>query len=408
MEPAAELALKAAVLVEGLRVDESAVEGVGARYHEDISAVFGYYIERVGPSTVFPADFKLPGGTVVKVCYNSHSPYLARKEDGELRLEKNGRPLSPIGWVERPRYYERTTFDGVPMARIAPIRGECALRICNTVACINWRDGLQCRYCNMNAAQQIRPGTVELRKTPQQFGEVASAALEEGIHFHTVLSGGFLPGNRTEDDFVAILGAIREQTGLQGRLPAMVNLRAPLDLSQIDRLHEAGASCIALDLEVWHPAMFPAICPGKARRVGRENWLRALEYAVEIFGAGKVYSAFVLGLEEKEAYLAAAEYLVPRGIFPLLVPWVVMAGSKLEGHRAPHPEWMLEVNERVVDILAEGLPRVLTEEFLRKEAYACYRCGSNVLVWDEIRRRIGGFEIIMEKEKAPLSAIKGS
>jgi hypothetical protein len=398
-----EIALKAEVMIEGMRIDEEALEEVGTKYLEDISSVFGYYLEGYKPGTLYPSDFKMPLGTVTKVTYNAKSPFFARKEDGVLILEKNGKFLSTIEWVERPAYYDKVTSDGVEMKKVAQIRGECALIACPSVFCINWKCGDQCRYCNINAAQQVRKGEVATRKKPQQIAEVAAAAIEEGINIHLILSGGTLPERKAVDIFAECCESIREYTGLE-KAPGCVNMAAPIDLSEIDRLYQAGALSLGLDLEVWNPYMFQAICPGKSKLIGRDNWLRALEYGAEVFGQAYVFSGFVLGLEEKDNYYEAADYLADKGVFTALIPWIPLKGSKLEGHRPPHAEWMLEVNEKVMDIMVEKMPIILTEEFWDNSPITCYRCATIDLFWDEIRKRLGGKEMIMPKDQKSQAA----
>lgn len=393
-----EIELKANLIIEGVRIEEAALEGVGSEWMEDVSSVFGYYLEGYRPGLMYPSDMKFPLGTVSKVTYNTRSPYNIRKEDGQIILEKDGHFLTPLSWIERPQFYSQMTSDGVEMKKIAQIRGECAFIACPSVFCTNWKTGDQCRYCNIGAAQQLRKGEVATRKRPEQVGEAAAAAVEEGIGIHVLLSGGYLPEAKSVEIFERCLEEIRERTGVEV-VPGCVNIAAPLDLSLIDRLHAARPASVIIDLEVWNEHMFKAICPGKSKFIGRENWLRALEYAVSVFGRGYVWSGLVLGLEEKEHYFEAAEYFSERGIFTALIPWIPLKGSKLEGHRPPYAEWMLEVNEKVMDIMVEKMPFILTEEYFDAAPLTCYRCATIDLFWDEIRKRLGGREIVMPKDR---------
>lgn len=389
-----EIEWKACVMVDGLRIEPQALEGVGTHYNEDISSVFGYYMKDLPPGKQFPSDLRFPLGTVVKISYNPRSPYSVRQEDGQLLLEKDRKFLSTVEWIERPRFYDRLTSDGAEMQKVAQIRGECAFMACVSNFCTNWRDGVQCRYCNMNAAHQARGKEVLTAKKPQQIGEVASAAFEEGYPLHLVLSGGTLPEERAADAYVRYLDSMKECTGLE-TIPGLANLAAPLDLKEIDKIHQAGFQCVAYDLEVWNEHLFKAICPGKSRNVGRENWLRALEYAATLFEPGKVICGLVQGLEEKENYYQAAEYLGERGVVAFLIPWVPMEGSKLEGHRPPYGELIYEVNERVFDIVARHIPEVISETYFASGDVTCYRCASVDLYQDMVRERLGGKEIAL-------------
>lgn len=399
-EIAREIEIKAHIINQGVRVEENAMEGVGTRYKEDIAWLFDF---NVRPETVplLPMELKLPMGSIAEANCNITSPYLIRKEDGTLFLEKDGEFITTLEWTYRPKFYNKFTSDGVEMKKVAQIRGECSLCLCFSNACANWAGGDQCRYCNINSARRMERniGTVLPLKKVNQFGEVAAAALEEGISFHVIVVSGHLPGKRASDTAAQILETIKEYTGLEGKLPGSCNIAAPLDTSEIDRVYQAGVAGIGFNLECWDPNMFKIICPGKHKNIGREVFLRALEYAVSLWGRGYVYSALVCGLEEKEKYFEAAEYLAEKGVFPIVVPWFPVQGSNLEGHRAPTPEWILEVNEKVIDIIARHIPGILKEEYLRGGAFGCYRCQPQILCWDEIRRRLGGPDIVMPRDQ---------
>ena len=393
-----ELEIKAATIVEGISIDLPALEGVGSRYNEDISAIFGYYMRDLPPGSCFPRDFRLPLGTLVKVSYNPRSQYSVRKDNGSLVLEKSGKFISTVEWVDRPKFLEKETSDGVKMKMVAQLQADCALMVCVNNFCTNWADGLECRYCNMNPAHQARDKQVLTTKKNCQIGEVAAEVLKEGYNLHLVLSGGFLPEEKATDAYIKVLEAIKEHTGLE-EVYGCANLPVPKDLKKVEKLYKAGFKSVLYDLEVWNPDMFKAICPGKAKKVGRDNWLRALEYAATLFQPGTVICGFVQGLEEKNNYYEAAEYLAERGVVTLLIPWVPMQGSKLEGHRAPYGEWIYEVNEKVFEIINHHIPQITTEEYFYKSGVPCYRCGSVFLYADQVRRAVGGKEFPMPRDK---------
>jgi hypothetical protein len=73
----------------------------------------------------------------------------------------------------------------------------------------------------------------------------------------------------------------------------------PPSLSEVDALREAGWEGVAFNIEVWDERLWPGFVPGKAALVPREQWLRALEHAAQVFGRGKVASVIVAGLEPR-------------------------------------------------------------------------------------------------------------
>lgn len=384
-----EMEIKAGILTDGIRYENAALEGVGTKYQEDSVFVFNYNMARANPM-IPPYGLRFPCGTIVKTFTKSTSPYVAKREDGTLFLEKDGKFLTTIEWWERPKFYDRFTSDGVAMNKIGTAEGKCGLAVCLAYYCSNWENNEQCRFCNMTPSVGYNKKEGIVRPNPRHIGEVAAAFLEERGILHLILTTGILPDTMAEDACVAVLEAIKEQTGLE-KVPSICPLGAPQDLKQIDRLHKAGLQVFGLNLEVWNPDLFKYMCPGKARKVGRDQWLRAIEYAVSVFGRGYAYSAFVAGIEDRHSLLEGNEYLASMGCFPLIIPWIPVKTSYLENHRPPSPDWILDITAKNVDILAKYLPFVISEEYLSQVMMpGCADCCGYILHLDEIRKRLGG------------------
>ena len=91
--------------------------------------------------------------------------------------------------------------------------------------------------------------------------------------------------------------------------------------------------------------------PGKELQCGGwENWVKALEYEVEVFGHGKVRSNMVAGIEPKDSTLEGIEYLASKGVVGLATVWNPNPGSALEGHRCPETAWYLDLYKKIAAI----------------------------------------------------------
>ncbi|MDP6560827.1 MAG: hypothetical protein QF619_12055, partial [Candidatus Binatia bacterium] len=174
MDLAREIEAKMGVMVEGVRLDPNTLEGVGDRHKENIPLIFDYCAEYV--ENVFPCDIRFPLGSVVFVRVDPRSPYLIRREDGALVLEKDGKLVSTVEWTERPAYYDRLTSDGLEMRRVMPLIGECCGAIMFSYYCMNWEGGLQCRFCNINATADHHKDSILTSNRADQIGEAAAAA----------------------------------------------------------------------------------------------------------------------------------------------------------------------------------------------------------------------------------------
>jgi hypothetical protein len=94
-----------------------------------------------------------------------------------------------------------------------------------------------------------------------------------------------------------------------------------------------GVDSIHLNMEVWEKHLFEWINPGKAHRIGWDNWVRWMCEAQEVFGKGGMQPSFVAGVEmaRPHGYQSVAdavkstsagfEFLMSRGILPRPQQW---------------------------------------------------------------------------------------
>ena len=96
------------------------------------------------------------------------------------------------------------------------------------------------------------------------------------------------------------------------------------DASQIDRLHDAGASEIKINVETATDELFQEFCP----MLDRNNIFNMLAHAVEVFGRGKVSSNVIVGLGESDDDVAVMiDRLCSMGVTP------TVRGLRISGHR---------------------------------------------------------------------------
>jgi len=127
---------------------------------------------------------------------------------------------------------------------------------------------------------------------------------------------------------------------------------APLDLRVIEKYKEAGFSTISFNTEVWGKEWFNVINPVKVTACGGfDNWIKAIEYAVKVFGPGKVRSNFVVGLQPKELTFQGIDYLASIGVVTVASSFIPMIASPLEGHRSPTVDWHWDAQIKHAQIL---------------------------------------------------------
>lgn len=379
-----ELLLKARLLADGVRVGASALAGVGREYKEQLHHLFEYDFD-LHKTRAYPADMRLPRGSVVQVRLNARSSFLIERRGDVLILEEAGRELTTVEWLKRPAFYDLQTSSGTPMKSVAELVGEDCLSVCHTNFCILFSDGQQCAFCNLNTTPK-EYDEILIRKRATDVGEVAAAAIREGVARHITFTGGILTGDKEVAILETYLEAFKAATGL-GEIPGTAVMTPPADLGQIARLHRAGLQGVGFNLECFNPAYFRAICPGKEQRVGYERYREALRAAVDIFGAGgRVFSGFIAGIEPMPSLLEGVRTLASEGVASIPLVWSPSPGTLLHGHRPPYGEWYLELAERAASIMIRHLRRDSDEG--TAEPLRCHRCQMQCLLHDVLQTRM--------------------
>jgi len=349
----ADLVAKNRICVEGLSFNPKIFKhlDLGLTVVEQINNLFAgdHHAHR---DIEFPANFLTPFARFrVPIRWVLSSPISLKYEDGQFHVYDRGELLfENIEFSKRPLYYGKKTSDGTDMRTVATDSGYGHLFIPYSNECSLKDKGLDCLFCNINATKAIYGEAQGISwKTPKQVGETVGTAYPLGYDKLTV-SGGFVPERREVEYYIDVAEAIREATGLDD-FNGTACVGAPADLDVFEKYKEAGYRTVATNMEVWNEKMFDVICPGKSLECGgRENWIRALDEEVRVFGRNRVRSTFVSGLEPKEYLLEGVETLVSQGVLACVSQWNVNVGSPLEGHRTPTGEWHWDVFEKTVAI----------------------------------------------------------
>lgn len=314
-----------------------------------------------------PELFQLEDDTTIKLILDQTSPYDIRESNGGFGLFRDDKEVAPVFFPRKPKWYSLKTSDGVLMSSVAALKGVDTFACCVLNYCEYFSNNEQCRYCNMNynIEHQIELGVdKKIGKIARQVGEAAAAAFKEGNVRHVTITGGALR-NRTKECslYIRFLEEIRKQTGHEHDVLWGEVISQAFEPEDAVRLKKAGIQAVCWNLEVWDPKLFEIVVPGKARTVGRENWLRCLREGVGIFGRGNVCSSFVSGsemarpegfrsMEEAlESTLAGFERLLQDGIVPRFNMWSNVVGSGYVDQQIPPTEYWLRLGQGRHDLM---------------------------------------------------------
>jgi hypothetical protein len=332
-----------------------------------------------------PEEIRLAGGpydfhpTIVSVRLNPASPYCVEVEEESLVLKLDGRTLARVELQKSPGYYSRTLAGGKPITDIAPtIEWGYLLYLTAFRLCQYHGIEQECQFCdiNQNYRQQKKSGR---SYTPVKSVEEIMEALEiiastdSDSKAYTVTGGsitGTLEGMSEIDFYIRYPEAIEKRW--PGRWISKVVVQA-LPKDEVQRLRDVGVQVYHPNFEIWDKRLFELYCPGKARYIGRDEWIRRILDAASVFGPDRVIPNFVAGVEMAapdgfgsidDAIASTAEgldFFMSHGISPRFTTWCPEPMSVLGKSRQGAP---LEYHVRLLQVyrntrLQYKLPRIV-------------------------------------------------
>lgn len=292
-----------------------------------------------------PEEIRLSGGiydfrpVIVSVRLNPASPYRVEAEEGALVLKADGRPVAPVELQKPPDYYTRTLSNGKPIADIAPtIEWGYLLYLTAFRLCQYFGAQEECQFCdiNENYRQQRKSGRPYTSvKSVEEILEALEIIVSAGDESkaYTVTGGSItstLEGKSELEFYVRYPEAIERRW--PGRWIGKAVVQA-LPKDEVQRLYDAGVKVYHPNFEIWDKRLFKLYCPGKARYIGRDEWIRRILDAATVFSPERVIPNFVAGVEMAppagfatvdEAIASTAEgleFFMSRGISPRFTTW---------------------------------------------------------------------------------------
>ena len=286
-------------------------------------------------------------GTALPMVANSK--YQVR--DGRLLLDGADLGLE-VEPVQRPRFYDLSTVDGVPYEKLARLHGTDVLATTVVQTCIRYDEAERCRFCAIE--ESLAQGSTTAVKTPAQLAEVAEAAVRlDGVK-QMVLTTGTSAGRDRGARHLA--RCVRSITAAVPGLPIQVQCEPPADLDVLTELRDAGAMSIGIHVESMDDDVRRRWMPGKAR-VSMAAYWAAWREAVRVFGRNQVSTYLLIGLgEDPDELVAGAAALIDAGVYPFVVPFRPLAGTlaTLDGALAPSADLVADVTARVAGLLLEA------------------------------------------------------
>jgi len=383
-----EAIFKEDLLRRGVGFTEAALQ-LSSRFKPKAYFIFSFDLVPIedmgqGENTRAPEEIALRGGphdlrrTIVSVRLAPASPYRVDAVDGKLKLLAGEQELCDVLLAPYPEPYRRTLASGKLMSEVAPTI-EWGYLIYLTVfrRCQYFGTESECQFCdiNENFRQQVESGrpyhTVKsledilealqiladhedaaAKTTPRIDEDPALRAMTLPAyrsHAYTITGGSItetLRGAGEVDFYCRYAAAIESRFPGRWLSKMVVQAHEPDD---VRRFHDAGVRVYHPNYEVWDARLFETICPGKARWIGRDVWLRRILDAAQVFGAPNVIPNFVAGVEMAQPHGFATvdealrstgeglDYFMSHGVAPRFTTWCPEPLSLLGRDQGPAP-----------------------------------------------------------------------
>jgi hypothetical protein len=300
-----------------------------------------------------PEELCLEGGplgfrrTIVSVRLNPRSPYRVVEDGGACVLELEGTQLCGVGFRAQPAYYAKRLANGKPLIEVAP-NIEWGYLIYLTVyrICQYFGKEEECKFCDMNEnyRQQIQAGrpytaVKSVDDVVEAMGIIAESDTDSKAY---TITGGSVTSQLaglSEVDFYARYAEAIESRYAGRWISKMVVQALPKEEAR--KFKDAGTRIYHPNFEIWDAEKFSAICPGKNRYVGRDEWIKRILDATDIFGAANVIPNFVGGIEMAKPYgftsvdeaIASTrqglEFFMSKGVTPRFTTWCPEPNTEL-------------------------------------------------------------------------------
>jgi hypothetical protein len=375
--------IKADVQRRGVTFSKAALDRVDLAVHQ--VEYRGFSRETTG---AVPVSLMMRDGTSILTGFTVNNsnrvPYLVDVADGRIALTDQGSVIEEVDYWEKPDYYSKETSNHIPMWQIAMARPQ-RIDFYPFQYCEFWdTPGHGCKYCSIAVTYKKakKPKYVDLT----DIAETAREALKQpGRYMSLFLTGGsILSGKELLDDEVDLYISVLREVGKNFRTPKFPSqlIGTAFTKKQLKRLYEnTGLSSYTADIEVLNKEKFEWICPGKAEKIGYDEWKERLYHAVDIFGAGNVNTGIVGGVEMAEpngftgedealeAVLSEAEELAKHGVSAVQCVWTVAEGSVFFNQKTPSLEYYVR--------LSDGLDQLRRKYGISADMDNYRRCGNH-------------------------------
>ncbi|CEM62393.1 hypothetical protein TPHV1_310022 [Treponema phagedenis] len=349
--------LKVKLLLNGIRIDDTAYEGLGTIYKE---YQYGYNDSnwmKHSKQQIIPSELLLPGDIVVAPHLRPASPYLIKRIDDTMYVidEKKDMLLSSIDYLKRPKLWDLELTDGSKVKQYLNVYGMNCLNLFIVANCEFWTEGMPCVFCSLQPTQNLHREVV-INKSVEKIEEALKLAFSSGDNLEwMIITGGSLKDRKLElKRYCDVLNVVKKYIPKEwnGRINGNAALLPTDNESDLIQLHETGIAHPSYNLEVWGKELFQSYCKGKEQYASFDSILETYKKSVKIWGTGEVWCNFVGGLSSISDLKEGFKYMADMGVVPganifHLDPKAIGVNMGID---EPSEEYVLEMYRCLADI----------------------------------------------------------
>ena len=342
--------LKLKLLINGIRIDDSAFFGLGDTFKE---YQYGYndsnWIKQA-KRQVIPSELVLPGEIVVAPHLRPTSPYIIKREGETMYVidDSKDEVVSTIGYLPRPKIWDIELSDGSKLKKYLNVYGANCLNLFIVANCDFWNEGMPCVFCSLQPTQNLHKEVV-VHKSLDKIEEAVSLAFENEENLDwMIITGGSLRDRAMEfKRYHDVLSVIQKHIPQRwnGKIKGNAALLPTNNEKDLFQLFETGIEHPSFNMEVWGADLFKSYCAGKEKYASFNSLIETYKKAVKIWGQGEVWCNFVGGISPIQYLKEGFRFMADLGVVPganifHLDPKAL--GGKL-GLKEPTEEYVMEM-----------------------------------------------------------------
>lgn len=235
---------------------------------------------------------------------------VADPKKDEFILLNREEPVCQVAVLPAPSWYAHTVGE-FAITQILTAHGR---QLAGSVYedCALFARGDACKFCVMNHSLTTRKPALVRKRAELILGALEQIPLQE--YSGLVLNGGMTQhAGRGFELLEPVVHAVYDR---YPNLPIALEMTPPTDLSWINRIVDAGARGIMMNLECWDDVARERFIPGKNALCPKEQYFRAFAHSNELLGPGCTSTCFVLGTEGTTTLKNGIRAVVDAGVIP--------------------------------------------------------------------------------------------